>query len=223
MVMSVVSAFHIVPRLPAAVMPTRTKTHLCIKAMADDDAKAAAAKPKPPAKDKSDAPAPEPAEVTLAKKEEAAKKKAEEEAAAAAEAEAKAKEEAEAAAKKEAEAKKKAEAAAKKKAEEEAKAKAQTEEAVKCFSQKGLVLVSTANLNPQPATVNERADYLRAEGLDEKNIQAAMAECGVTEVEYKRDAWGRIVALNDVKYNPNPVPPKSDGFGQNRLRTDIVR
>ena len=31
-----------------------------------------------------------------------------------------------------------------------------------------------------------------------------------------RDAWGRIVALNDGKYNPNPTPPPADGFGQLR-------
>ena len=69
-------------------------------------------------------------------------------------------------------------------------------------------------LNPQPATVNERADCLRAQGLDEANIQAAMKECGVTEKSYARDAWGRIIAVNDVKYSPFASAPPADAFGQ---------
>lgn len=124
-----------------------------------------------------------------------------------AQAEAEAKKKAEEAAKKAAE-------AAKKKAAAEAKAAAQKAEAVACFSQADLVLAGTAGLNPAPATVNERADYLRAQGLDEANIQAAMTEVGAKEVEYMRDAWGRIVALNGIDYNPNSKPPPANAFGQ---------
>ena len=139
------------------------------------------------------------------------------EAAAAAEAEAKAKKEAEEKAKKAAEAKAKKEAEAKAAAEKAAKEKA---EAIALFNDASCVLVKTAAANPAPATVNEKADALRAQGIAEASIQAAMKECGVKEVEYMRDAWGRIVALNDVKYNPNSKPPKADGFGQMRPRDD---
>ena len=41
-----------------------------------------------------------------------------------------------------------------------------------------------------------------------------MVEVGVKEVEYLRDPWGRIIALNDVTYNPNTKPPPSNSFGQ---------
>ena len=138
-------------------------------------------------------------EEAKAKAEEEAKK-AEEEAKAKAEAEAKAKKAAEAKAKKEAEAKAAAELAAKEKAE-----------AVKMFGNASLRLTSTI------ATVNEKADALRAQGMAEASIQAAMTECGVKEVEYLRDPWGRIIATNDVKYNPNARQPANDGFGQMRM------
>ena len=160
-----------------------------------------------------------PLEVAVAEKAAKADEKAEEEAKAKAEAEEKAKAEAEAKAKKEAEAKKKAEAAAKAKKEAEEKAAAEKKEAIELFSDKDVVLTPTGAIAQKVATVNERADFLRGKGMDEKSIQAAMAEVGVEEVAYARDAWGRIIALNDDKYNPGVVtPPKSDAFGQMRAR-----
>ena len=96
-----------------------------------------------------------------------------------------------------------AEAAAKKAAEEKA-------ESIACFSDASLVLVR------EVATVQERIDYLTAKGIDAKSIKAAMDELGVKAPEYKRDAYGRSIAPNDTKYNPNVSPPKADAFGQMR-------
>lgn len=178
-------------------------------------AEAAAGKVAPAAAAKSDA---VPVEVAAAEKAAEADKLAEEEAKAKAEAEEKAKKEAEEKAKKEAEAKKKAEAAAKAKKEAEEKAAAEKKEAIELFSSQTLVLTPTGAVVQKAATINERADFLREKGMDEKSIQAAMAEVGVEEVAYARDAWGRIIALNDDKYSPDVTPPKSDAFGQLRPR-----
>ena len=52
-------------------------------------------------------------------------------------------------------------------------------------------------MNPPPATVNERADFLRGEkGIDAAIVKAALDECGMEEVEYQRDYWGRVIAPN---------------------------
>ena len=58
-------------------------------------------------------------------------------------------------------------------------------------------LVNTGRMNPPPATVNERADFLRGEkGIDAAIVKAALDECGMVEVEYQRDNWGRMIAPN---------------------------
>ena len=59
-------------------------------------------------------------------------------------------------------------------------------------------------------------DYCNEKGLPEAAVKAAMKECGVEEVGYRRDAWGRIIAMNDVKFNPNETPPPCDALGQLR-------
>jgi flagellar biosynthesis GTPase FlhF len=186
-----------------------------VKAKKAAEAAAAAGNVAPAAAAKSDA---LPVEVAAAEKADEANKLAEEEAKAKAEAEEKAKKEAEEKAKKEAEAKKKAEAAAKAKKEAEEKVAAEKKEAIELFSSQTLVLTPTGAVVQKAATINERADFLREKGMDEKSIQAAMAEVGVEEVAYARDAWGRIIALNNDKYSPDVTPPKSDGFGQLRPR-----
>ena len=149
-------------------------------------------------------------EVDAAKKADEAKAKADEEKISEEEAAAKAEEERK---KAEEAAKKKAAAEAKKKAEAEAAAKKAAEEkaeSIACFSDASLVLVR------EVATVQERIDYLTAKGIDAKSIKAAMDELGVKAPEYKRDAYGRIIAPNDTKFNPNVSPPKADAFGQMR-------
>ena len=59
-------------------------------------------------------------------------------------------------------------------------------------------------------------DYCAAKGLPDVAIKAAMAETGAKDPGYQRDAWGRIIALNEAKYNPNVKPPAADAFGQLR-------
>merc|ERR1711924_585953 len=105
--------------------------------------------------------------------------------------------------------KKAAEAEAKKKAEEIAECK-------RVLTEAGLVLTKSAAMNPPAATLMERIDYLRDTGMPDASLKEAMKECGVEEPTYKRDYWGRIIAVNDVKYNPNSSPPPADAFGQLR-------
>ena len=123
---------------------------------------------------------------------------------------------AEEAAKKKAEAEAKAKAAAEKKAAEAKKAAEEKAIVIACLSDANLVLAGSQRQNPPPATATERLDYLRDQGIPEASIKAGVAEAGVAEPEYKRDAWGRIIALNDVKYSKSASPPPSDGFGQMR-------
>lgn len=113
-------------------------------------------------------------------------------------------------AKKEAEAKKKAEEARKKKEAADAKAAAELAEALSVFKDENLVLLAKV------ATTQERMDFLTSKGIPTVAIKAAMADVGVKEVGYQRDAWGRIIALNDVKFSQNAKPPPSDSFGQQR-------
>lgn len=178
--------------------------------MVDDPeaAKMAAAKAKAAKAAKAKAAAPKAAPKADAKEEDE-----DPEAAAKAEAEAKKKAEEEAA-KKKAEAEKKAKAAAEKKAKEEAKAAAEKAEAIAVFSDQTLVLTDNGAVNPNQASVHERAEYLRDKDIAEASIQAAMKECGVSEVAYQRDAWGRIIAKNSVDFSPFEKTPPSDAFGQ---------
>ena len=47
------------------------------------------------------------------------------------------------------------------------------------------------------ATVNERADFLRGEKeIDAAIVKAALDECGMKEIEYERDYFGRIIYPN---------------------------
>merc|ERR1719201_2659161 len=71
------------------------------------------------------------------------------------------------------------EEAAKKAAEEEKKRKAA---ALACFADPSLVL--TPRLGAPPASVNERADSLRAKGIPDPAIKAALKELGQEEIPY---------------------------------------
>ena len=198
--LSLTSAFTLVPRVAAT--PTRASscsTRYVSTCMVDDPVAAKIAAKK--------------AEKAAAVKEKAADKKDD------------AEESEEEKAAREAEEKKKAEEAAKKKAAAEAKAKAKAKqeaeelaEAVAVFSDATLVLTNTAAANPLPATAIERIDYLKEKGIPEKAVQAAMKQCGVEAPQVMRDAWGRVVATNEVKYSPNARPPPADAFGQMRPR-----
>ena len=76
-------------------------------------------------------------------------------------------------------------------------AKAEKEECLAVLRDPALVLVNTGRLNPPPATVNERADFLRGEkGIDAAIVKAALDECGMKEIEYERDYFGRIIYPN---------------------------
>ena len=206
--LTLTSAFNLVPRFAAA--PARAavcSTRYASIAMdgADVEAKKAAMAAKKEAAAKAK-------EEKAEKEGDAAEEESEED---------KAAREAEEKKKAEEEAKKKAAAAAKAKAAAEAKAKKEAEElaeAVACFSEANLVLTKTAAANPPPATAIERSDYLKEKGIPEKAIDAAMKQCGIEKPTVMRDAWGRVVATNDVKYSPNPTPPPADAFGQMRPR-----
>ncbi len=45
-----------------------------------------------------------------------------------------------------------------------------------------------------PASVTERADALRAKGIPDKSIKAALDQLGLEETPYKRDSFGNIIA-----------------------------
>ena len=74
-------------------------------------------------------------------------------------------------------------------------AAAEKAEAIAVFSDAELSLVG-AGIRPKIASVNERADMLREKGIDDSIIAAALSECGLKEEEYKKDAWGRVIAPN---------------------------
>ena len=66
--------------------------------------------------------------------------------------------------------------------------------------------------------IGEMAFLLDSNPSANVTVLEDMHDATVVEVEYQRDAWGRIIARNDVKYNPNVSPPKGDAFGQLRNR-----
>lgn len=203
--LTVSSAFTVLPYAPITRVAARTTAGGVFMVSDAVAAKIAAAKKKAAEKAAAAAAAAPAAEAGAAEEEETEEQKA-------------AREEAE---KKAAEEKKKAEEAEKKRKAAEAKAKKDAEDkaaAIKVFADPTLVLLETAMMNPPPATITERSDYLLAEGIPAAAIKAAMAELGLQEVTYQRDAWGRIVAPNAVKFSPNVSPPPSDAFGQVRAR-----
>ena len=103
-------------------------------------------------------------------------------------------------------AKKAAEEAAKKqkaaeaKAKADAKAAAEKAEAVACFSDQNLVL--TMRAGAPPASVNERADFLRAKGIPEAAVKAALKELGQEEIPYERDYFGNIIFPSIINGKP---------------------
>ena len=105
------------------------------------------------------------------------------------------------------EAKKKAAAEAKRKAEE--KAAAEKAEAVACFSDPALVL--TPRFGAPPASVNERADYLREKGIPDAAVQAALKELGQEEIPYERDYFGNIIAPTIIDGKPIYKRVRADG------------
>ena len=105
------------------------------------------------------------------------------------------------------EAKKKAAAEAKRKAEE--KAAAEKAEAVACFSDPTLVL--TPRFGAPPASVNERADYLREKGIPDAAVQAALKEVGQEEIPYERDYFGNIIAPTIIDGKPIYKRVRADG------------
>ena len=105
------------------------------------------------------------------------------------------------------EAKKKAAAEAKRKAEE--KAAAEKAEAVACFSDPALVL--TPRFGAPPASVNERADYLREKGIPDAAVQAALKEVGQEEIPYERDYFGNIIAPTIIDGKPIYKRVRADG------------
>ena len=105
------------------------------------------------------------------------------------------------------EAKKKAAAEAKRKAEE--KAAAEKAEAVACFSDPALVL--TPRFGAPPASVNERADYLREKGIPDAAVKAALKEVGQEEIPYERDYFGNIIAPTIIDGKPIYKRVRADG------------
>ena len=182
------------PRLATSVHMVddpKAKAAAAVKAKAAAAAKAkakAAPKAKAKAADDGDAEAEETEEEKAAREakeaEEEAKKKAAEE-----------------------EAKKKAAAEAKRKAEE--KAAAEKAEAVACFSDPALVL--TPRFGAPPASVNERADYLREKGIPDAAVQAALKEVGQEEIPYERDYFGNIIAPTIIDGKPIYKRVRADG------------
>ena len=105
------------------------------------------------------------------------------------------------------EAKKKAAAEAKAKAE--AKAAAEKAEAIACFSDPTLVL--TPRFGAPPASVNERADYLREKGIPDAAVKAALKEVGQEEIPYERDYFGNIIAPTIIDGKPIYKRVRADG------------
>ena len=183
-----------VPRLATSVHMVddpKAKAAAAVKAKAAAAAKAkakAAPKAKAKAADDGDAEAEETEEEKAAREakeaEEEAKKKAAEE-----------------------EAKKKAAAEAKRKAEE--KAAAEKAEAIACFSDPNLVL--TPRFGAPPASVNERADYLREKGIPDAAVKAALKEVGQEEIPYERDYFGNIIAPTIIDGKPIYKRVRADG------------
>merc|ERR1711865_202397 len=82
----------------------------------------------------------------------------------------------------------------------DAKAAAEKAEAITCFSDPSLVL--TPRLGAPPASVNERADFLREKGIPDVAVKAALKELGQEEIPYERDYFGNIIFPNIINGNP---------------------
>ena len=104
------------------------------------------------------------------------------------------------AAKKAAEEEAKKKKAAEAKAKADAKAAAEKAEAVECFSDPSLVL--TPRLGAPPASVNERADFLREKGIPDVAVKAALKELGQEEIPYERDYFGNIIFPSIINGKP---------------------
>merc|ERR1712106_240677 len=104
------------------------------------------------------------------------------------------------AAKKAAEEEAKKKKAAEAKAKADAKAAAEKAEAITCFSDPSLVL--TPRLGAPPASVNERADFLREKGVPDVAVKAALKELGQEEIPYERDYFGNIIFPSIINGKP---------------------
>ena len=100
-------------------------------------------------------------------------------------------------------------AAAEAKAKAEAKAAAEKAEAIACFSDPALVL--TPRFGAPPASVNERADYLREKGIPDAAVKAALKEVGQEEIPYERDYFGNIIAPTIIDGKPIYKRVRADG------------
>lgn len=174
-----VSTLTSVPRLAASVHmvddpAAKAAAAAKVKAAADAKKKAAAAKKEDGDAGEEEDPVAKAAAEKKAAEEEAAKKAAEEEA--------------------------KKKKAAEAKAKADAKAAAEKAEAVACFSDPSLVL--TPRLGAPPASVNERADFLREKGIPDAAVKAALKELGQEEIPYERDYFGNIIFPNIIDGKP---------------------
>ena len=69
----------------------------------------------------------------------------------------------------------------------------------------------TPRFGAPPASVNERADYLREKGIPDAAVQAALKEVGQEEIPYERDYFGNIIAPTIIDGKPIYKRVRADG------------